>query len=93
LLFVVETGPIDVYDSEGEAVRPAGESGGDREVIDGVMGKLLVTVIPGSGDTSGGVVGRFENKRTDFWRKEGGGEERGDVVELGFLKKQDSGGG
>jgi hypothetical protein len=47
-----------------------------------------VAVILGSSDTSGGAVRRFGNKKAEFWREEGGGEERGDVVELSFLKKQ-----
>jgi hypothetical protein len=88
----METGPINIYNSKRKAVGPARKSCGDREIIYGVVGKFQAAVVPGSGDTSGGAIGRFENEGTDFWREEGGGEEGGDVIELGFLKEQDRGG-
>jgi hypothetical protein len=70
LLLVMETRSINVDDGKGEVIRTIGEGGGDREIVDGVVGKLQEAVIPGSSNTSGSTRGRFENKRTKLGRKE-----------------------
>jgi hypothetical protein len=85
LLLVMETRSINVNDGKGEVVGTIGEGSGDREIVDGVVDKLQEAVIPSSGNTSGSTGGRFENKGSKFGRKEGGGGEGGDVVELSLL--------
>jgi hypothetical protein len=82
---VMETRAIHIYNGEGEAICVPGEGGGDRKVINGVVKKLQMSIIPGSKDTSGSADRGFEDKGPKVRGEEGGGEERGNVSELGFL--------
>jgi hypothetical protein len=53
--------------------------------------KLKKPIIPGCDNASRSPFGRFVNEGAQGRRKEGGSEERGDVIQLGFLKAKDRG--
>jgi hypothetical protein len=71
VLLVVETRSINVDDGKGEVIRTIGEGGGDREIVDGVVGKLKQPVIPGCDDPTRGSNRWFEHKGSKGLRKEG----------------------
>jgi hypothetical protein len=67
--------PVNVHNAEGEIIGLPRESGSDGEVIDGMVKEPEVPVVPGSENAPGSPGRRFENKRAERRRKEGGGEE------------------